>query len=302
MAARGSGYVPPSPTRDNVRRSVIAGSWYPGDPKRLRAMIAGFLDNVPQQPLDGELVGLIAPHAGYMYSGQVAAHAYAQLRDYVPGSPRQGYAFSKVVVVSPVHRMYPGRFAVTDKAYYETPLGLAPVDAELVQAIERRVNLSRVSQDMEHSLEIQLPFLQDVLGDFALAPIMMGEQDWDSAVELGQALAEAIEGEAAVLGARDRVLLVASTDLSHFHRYQVAVQLDQMVLDRITAYDAEGLARTLSAHKAEACGGGPVLAIMVAAEKLGANHSVLLKYMNSGDVTGDRSSVVGYAAAALLRS
>lgn len=270
---------------NSVRRSVIAGSWYPGDPKRLRSMIGNFLDNVPSQQLEGGLVGLVAPHAGYMYSGQVAAYAYAQLR---------GQAYSKVVVVSPVHRGYPGRFAVTDKLYYETPLGLVPVDAELVQAIERRIKLNRVSADMEHSLEIQLPFLQYVLGDFALAPIMMGEQDWDSASELGQALAEAIDGDAA--------LLVASTDLSHFHRYEVAVQLDQMVLDRITAYDPEGLARTLSMRRAEACGGGPVAAVMVAAEKLSANRAVLLKYMNSGDVTGDRSSVVGYAAAALLHS
>jgi hypothetical protein len=269
----------------SVRRSVIAGSWYPGDPRQLRATLEGFIENVPLQPLEGELVGLVAPHAGYVYSGQVAAYAYAQLR---------GTAFSRVIVVAPVHRAYPGRFGVTDKAYYETPLGLVPVDAELVQAIERNAKLNRVPQDTEHSLEIQLPFLQHVLGDFTLAPIMMGDQDWDSAAELGQALAEAVD--------EDTALLVASTDLSHFHRYEVAVQLDQMVLDCITAYDPEGLAGTLSMRKAEACGGGPVAAVMVAAEKLGADRAVLLKYMNSGDVTGDRSSVVGYASAALLRS
>ena len=267
-----------------VRHSVIAGSWYPGDPKQLRAMIEGFLDNVPAQALEGELVGLVAPHAGYVYSGQVAAHAYAQLHD---------KAFSRVAIVSPVHRMYPGRFAVTDKAYYETPLGLVRVDAELVQAVERSTELNRVSQDMEHSLEIQLPFLQHVLGDFALTPIMMGEQDWGSVVELGHALAEAV--------GKQVVLLVASTDLSHFYRYEAAVRLDQVVLDRITAYDPEGLARALATRKAEACGGGPVMSVMVAAQKLGANRAVLLKYMNSGDVTGDHSSVVGYAAVALLR-
>jgi AmmeMemoRadiSam system protein B len=285
MAARDSRFVQPSPTQDDVRHSVIAGSWYPGDPRSLRAEISGFLDDVPSQPLQGELVGLVAPHAGYMYSGQVAAYAYVQLR---------GLGISRVALVSPVHRVYPGRFAVTDKAYYETPLGLVPVDVELVQGIERHVQLNRVSQDMEHSLEIQLPFLQHVLGDFTLAPIMMGDQDWDSAGQLGQALAETI--------AKDRALLVASTDLSHFHSYEVAVQLDHKVLDHVTAYDPEGLARTLAARKGEACGGGPVVAVMVAAQKLGANRAVLLKYMNSGDVTGDRSSVVGYAAAALLRS
>jgi hypothetical protein len=155
------------------------------------------------------------------------------------------------------------------------------------------VPLNRISQDMEHSLEIQLPFLQHVLNDFRLTPIMMGEQDWESASELGQALAKAI--------GKEHVLLVASTDLSHFHPYQEAVRLDQIVLDRISAYDPEGLARVLAVRQAEACGGGPVSAVMVAAQGLGANRAVVLKYMNSGDVTGDRSSVVGYAAAALLR-
>ena len=267
----------------SIRHSVIAGSWYPGDPRQLRAMIDGFLAQVPAQPLEGELRGLISPHAGYVYSGQVAAHAYAQLR---------GKAFSRVVVVSPVHRVYTGEFATTDKDYYETPLGLVPVDWDLVHAVEHRIGLNHVSQDMEHSLEIQLPFLQHVLGDFALTPIMMGEQDLSSATNLGRALAEAI--------GQQTVLLVASTDLSHFHRYEAAVRLDQLVLDHITAYDPEGLARTLDTHKAEACGGGPVMAVMLAAKELGANRAVLLKYMNSGDVTGDHSGVVGYAAAALL--
>jgi len=267
----------------SVRHSVIAGTWYPGDPKQLRAMLDGFLNKVPPQPLEGRLVGLIAPHAGYIYSGQVAAYAYRQL---------QGKAFSKVVIVSPVHRMYMGEFATTDKAYYETPLGLVPVDTECVMAVERQVRLSHVSEDMEHSLEIQLPFLQHALGDFALTPIMMGDQEWSSAVRLGQALARALREQPA--------LLVASTDLSHFHHYETAVRLDQIVISHITAYDPEGLARTLDTRGAEACGGGPVIAVMLAAQELGATHAVLLKYMNSGDVTGDHSGVVGYAAVALL--
>lgn len=269
----------------DVRRSVIAGSWYPGDPKRLLSMIVAFLDKVPPQGLEGELAGLVVPHAGYAYSGQVAAYAYAQLR---------GKSISKVVIVSPVHRTHPGRFAATDKAYYETPLGLVPLDADLITAVEHSIDLNRVSRDTEHSLEIQLPFLQHLLGDFALTPIMMGEQNWESAAELGRALAEAV--------GKETVLLIASTDLSHFHRYELATQLDQVVLDHISAYDPEGLARDLATGKCEACGGGPVMAVMVAARELGANHAALLKYMNSGDVTGDRSSVVGYAAAALTRS
>ena len=269
----------------DIRRSVIAGSWYPGDPKQLRTMIQGFLDKVPPQAPAGELVGLVAPHAGYVYSGQVAAYAYAQLG---------GRAFSRVLIVSPVHRMYPGRFAITDKTGYETPLGSVPLDTELVQAIGRRVRLNRVAQDMEHSLEIQLPFLQHMLGDFSLTPIMMGEQDWESVSELGKAMAEAI--------GKERVLLVASTDLSHFHRYSEAVRLDKLVLDRIAALDPEGLAAILANQEAEACGGGPVSAVMIAARALGAKRATVLKYMNSGDVTGDHGEVVGYGAAAFLRS
>jgi MEMO1 family protein len=268
-----------------VRRSVVAGTWYPGDPTRLRGAIHDYIARVPPQTLPGIVVGLIVPHAGYIYSGPVAAHAYAQL---------QGKAFSRVVVVSPVHRMYPGRFAVTDKDYYETPLGVVAVDAESVQALGTHIQLNRVSEDQEHSLEIQLPFLQYVLGEFSLTPIMMGDQDWDSAHDLGNALAQTIAGQP--------VLLVASTDLSHFHSYQEATRLDRIVLDHIAAYDPEGLQRELANHDAEACGGGPVTAVMIAAKKLGANRAMVLQYQNSGDVTGDHNSVVGYGAAVLLRA
>jgi AmmeMemoRadiSam system protein B len=280
-----AGKVPLSFAAKHIRGSVIAGSWYPGDPKQLRAMIQGFLDKVAPQALAGELVGLVSPHAGYVYSGQVAACAYALL---------SGQSFSRVLIVSPVHRMYPGRFAITDKSSYETPLGSVPLDVELLQAMERRVELNRVTQDMEHSLEIQLPFLQHMLGDFLLTPIMMGEQDWESSAELGKAIADAVGNE--------RVLLVASTDLSHFHRYSEAMRLDRLVLDRIAALDPEGLAAILANREAEACGGGPVSAVMVAARTLGVDHATVLKYLNSGDVTGDHREVVGYAAAAFLRA
>ena len=273
------------PDARTIRHSVIAGQWYPGEPRQLRAMMDGFMAAVDTEPLQGELVGLIVPHAGYMYSGQVAAYAYAQLK---------GRQFKRVVVVSPVHRMYVGTLAVTDKAYYETPLGLVPVNREMVQALSVRQRINSVGEDMEHSLEIQLPFLQHTLGEFSLTPIMMGNQDKQSAAELGVALAEVIGTEP--------VLLIASTDLSHFHRYEAAVHLDQEIVTHIVALDAEGLAHAVETDRGEACGAGPVMAVMIAALRLKADRAVLLKYMNSGDVTGDRSSVVGYAAAALMRS
>lgn len=273
------------PDSRTIRRSVIAGQWYPGEPRQLRAMLDGFLASVETAPLEGQLVGLIVPHAGYVYSGQVAAYAYAQLK---------GRKFDRVVVVSPVHRLYLGTLATTEKAYYETPLGLVPVDREMVEALSVRQHINRVSEDMEHSLEIQLPFLQHTLGEFALTPIMMGDQDKQSATELGMALAE-------IIGTQP-VLLVASTDLSHFHPYNAAVHLDQEIVRHIVAIDAKGLAGAIETGDGEACGAGPVMAVLVAALKLKASSAVLLKYMNSGDVTGDRSSVVGYAAAALTRA
>ncbi len=268
----------------NVRPSVIAGTWYPGTRGELERTIDGFLANVENGRVDGELIGLISPHAGYIYSGQVAAYAYKQL---------QGLSFDTVAVISPVHRMYVGRFAVTDKAYYETPLGLIEINAELVEAVDRQVDLNQVRRDEEHSLEIQLPFLQRVLGEFKLTPIMMGDHSLASCQALAQALAQALDGQ--------KALLVASTDLSHYHDYDTAVRLDRIVLDYIEAYDPEGLAQALERGRCEACGGGPVVAAMLAAKALGADKAQVLRYANSGDVTGDRWRVVGYAAGALYR-
>lgn len=277
----------------NVRRSVIAGSWYPGTEGQLRKTVQGYLDNVEKEKLEGELIGLISPHAGYIYSGQVAAYAYKQL-DGASLRQAQGTAYDAVAVISPVHRMFVGRFAATSAAAYETPLGLVEVAADLVEATDKEIGLARVPQDNEHSLEIQLPFLQVVLGEFKLLPIMMGDQDLSSCQKLGTALAKVLKGKNA--------LLVASTDLSHFHHYDAAVRLDEVVLERVGAYDPEGLANDLRRGKCEACGGGPVIAVMLAAQELGANKAKVLKYMNSGDVTGDRSQVVGYMAAALYRA
>ena len=269
---------------DDTRHSILAGTWYPRESRALREAIAGMLSSARVEPLAGELLGLVAPHAGYMYSGPVAAHAYALL---APGQ------FDTVAVVSPAHRKYPGRVGITAYKSYETPLGQVPVDAALVAVLEEHMALNRVVQDEEHSVEIQLPFLQYVLGDVTLLPLMMGQQDWPTAVELGQAIAAAI-------GSR-RVLLVASSDLSHFHGEQRARSLDAVVADDIARYDPRALMEHVAGGAAEACGAGPIAAVIVAAQAMGANRGVVLNYATSADVTGDTSNVVGYLAAALLR-
>lgn len=273
----------------DIRKSIIAGSWYPGRPETLRSQIQGFFKSVPETPgLSGELVALIAPHAGYAYSGEVAAHAYKLLLT---------RPFSQVVLVAPSHR-YPFRGASIDqKGGYETPLGVIPVDHSLAQAISGKSPVFTYVPEghlQEHSLEIQLPFLQGTLGNFSIVPIIQGSQDGATCEEMARALAEALKEK--------KVLLVASSDLSHFHPYGQAKNLDQKILDRVAAFDEKGLLQDLIQDHVEACGGGPMVTVMKTARLLSADQATILKYANSGDVTGDRSGVVGYMAAALFKS
>jgi hypothetical protein len=270
---------------NSVRRAVIAGSWYPGDPQELGATIDKFLAQSKEATISGEILGLIVPHAGYIYSGAVAAQAYKQVQD---------KDYERVVVISPMHRMHAGPVAITQNAYYETPLGKMAIDLELVEALQERVNLSFVARDNEHALEIQLPFIQRLLPETKLLPIMMGTQDKGSCQSLANVLADIVQDRDA--------LFVASTDLSHFHTQRQARSLDQHFLDDIEAYDIEQLAADLAQGKTEACGGGPVLTVMQACAKLGADHAKILEYATSADTTGDTSNVVGYAAGVIYQA
>jgi len=272
----------------DVRRSVIAGSWYPGSASSLASTIDGFMPAVDQGPVAGELKGLISPHAGYSYSGGVAAYAYKQL---------DGKSYPTVVIVSPVHQHYGGRYIVTGNRYYQTPLGSVEVDADLVSKLGREVEMNFVEQDAEHSLEIQIPFLQHMLHEFTLLPVMMGDQGLGACRELSTALTK-------VLGEKE-ALLVASSDLAHLHDYQEVVAHDRLVQGFVDDFDPEGLASSLAKNEAQACGGGPVVTVMLAAREQGADTAKVLKYMNSGDVTGVRTPgqyTVGYLAGAIYGS
>jgi AmmeMemoRadiSam system protein B/AmmeMemoRadiSam system protein A len=272
----------------HVRESVIAGSWYPGDPARLTKDIKGYLKQVPEHKIEGELIALISPHAGYLYSGQVAAHAYKLL---------QGKGYDIVVIVAPSHRAYFKGASVYPQGGYKTPLGIVPIAEEVTEALMQKsplIDSIPQAHAQEHSLEIQLPFLQVVLKDFSLVPIVMGDQDLPTCEEVSRVVVDTIKGKNA--------LLIASTDLSHFHSYEKATELDQKVVEHVGAFDPAGLSKDLKQGECEACGGGPVVAVMLAAQALGADKSEVLNYANSGDVTGDHSSVVGYMSAALYRS
>ncbi len=272
----------------DVRRSVIAGSWYPGSASALASTIDGFMAKVDEEPLEGELKGLISPHAGYSYSGPVAAYAYKQL---------EGKSYPTVVIVSPVHQYYGGRYLATSQRYYETPFGLVEVDADLVRELDREVELDLLEQDAEHSLEIQLPFLQHMLGEFKLLPVMMGDQGLEACRQLSAALVK-------VLAERE-ALLLASSDLAHLYEYQEVIAHDRFVQKYVDDFDAEGLAISLAKDQAQACGGGPIVTVMLATKERGADKAKVLQYMNSGDVTGIKTRgnyTVGYLAGAIYRS
>lgn len=266
-----------------IREPAVAGAFYPDKPEILSRDIKRYLENTKEEKVEGDIVALISPHAGYMYSGQVAAYAYKLI---------EGIAFDSVVVIAPSHRALFKGASIYDRGGYRTPLGVVPVDVELSKRMmekRKEIQFFPEAHFQEHSLEVQIPFLQVVLKSFKLVPIVMEPYwNWETCQSVASAIAENVKGK--------KVLLVASTDLSHFYTYNIAIELDKIFLDHIERFDVEGLNRDLKSNRTEACGGGAVATIMLAAKMLGANHGKVLKYANSGDVTGDRSRVVGYVA------
>ncbi len=272
-----------------VRKSAIAGSWYPGNPRGLRDEIEGALRRVPEEEIAGDIVGLVVPHAGYVYSGAIAAYAYKAIR---------GGSFDHVLVIGPSHHAFFHGVSLYDRGGYETPLGVVMVDEALagkIAAAGTVVASLPEAHAQEHSIEIQLPFLQVVLaGAFPFVPLLMGEQDMRTCKALADAIVRAV-------GA-GRVLIVGSSDFSHFHPYEQALALDGRALYHLERMDAAGLLEDVESGKCEACGAGPIAVTMLAARRLGAGTAKLLKYANSGDVTGDRRGVVGYAAAVFYKN
>ncbi len=282
-----------TPNLQTVRRSVIAGSWYPGSEKSLARAVDDYLAGVDQPPVAGELLGLISPHAGYVYSGQTAAYAYRQL---------QGRKVDTVVLMGPSHRAWVGDYAVNVEDAYETPLGLVPLDQEFIAALAEQLPLRRIQHDAEHSLEIQLPFLQRQLANFRLVPIQIGADDPATAQRLAAALVNTIrqrsqEGR--------RFLLVASSDLHHIENYDEVVRRDRAVIEAIAAYDLEALTALLMSPRCSVCGRMPILTVLHAARALGADAVKVLHHTNSGDVTGQKwpgQYTVGYMAAAVYKA
>jgi MEMO1 family protein len=272
----------------NVRPPAVAGMFYPHDSKNLMRQVTELIERAKPPKIKGELKALICPHAGYPYSGLTAAHAYKLL---------ENKKYDVVVIISPSHHEYFKGVSAYPGIAYRTPLGDVSIDLELQKELTENSEIIKVSADghgEEHAVEVQLPFLQTILEDFKFLPLVIGDQSKEICFRLGEVLGEALKGKNA--------LIVASTDLSHYHPYDAAKKLDEVAINAIAKFDYERLFTCLDEHETEACGGGSAVAAMVAAQKLSADKVKILHAVNSGDMTGEKGGVVGYMSAAIYKT
>jgi AmmeMemoRadiSam system protein B len=262
--------------------------FYEDSPVILRENIEELLRDAQVPEVNGKIHALISPHAGYMYSGSTAARAYKILR---------GHQYECVIAIGPSHREYFDGISIYPGSAYKTPLGEVPVNntvrSELLKA-NKMILSSNEGHRAEHSIEVQLPFLQIVLGEFSFVPVIMGDQRRQLCNELSDALVRVV--------ANRNILFVASSDLSHYHPSDEAIILDKRVIQEVENFNPDEFIDKLEEESFEACGGGPIAVIMKTVKKLGANKAEVLHYCNSGDITGDKKAVVGYLAAAFLQT
>ncbi len=267
-----------------VRRPSAAGYFYPSNPKQLKEEINLLLTvSKPEMKLSN-LVGIVSPHAGYIYSGRTAAFGYNLLRN---------KNYKTVIIISPSHKEYFPGISIYDGDAYETPLGKVPVNKDAALKLaegSKIIFLGTAGHNEEHAVEVQLPFLQTVLYNFSIVPVVMGDQGKIFIDELANKLAGVMN---------DSTVIVASSDLSHYHNKIEAYNLDSIVEKRIEQFDFEGLQKDLERGNCEACGGGPIIAMMKASSILGKKQAALLDRSDSGDSTGDDLEVVGYLSAAI---
>ena len=276
-----------------IRRPTVAGQFYEGDAEALRAQIKNcFLHDLGPRKLPAvnlrnhprNIVGMICPHAGYMYSGPVAASAYYELA--LDGKP------DTVVLMGPNHTGYGSTLSIMREGVWRTPLGDVEIDTEMANGLIHETNILDVDElahRYEHSIEVQLPFLQFLYGNtFKIVPICFLMQDYDSTVEVGRALEEVLD--------TTNTVVIASSDMTHYEPAKTAAAKDQAALKAVTDMDAKHFYETVETQNITACGYAPITALITYAKGVNVKEAKLLSYHNSGDITGDYSSVVGYAA------
>jgi MEMO1 family protein len=272
---------------ENIKEPSVAGKFYPSDKQELKESVEGFLSKVQKGKRDGRLIAIISPHAGYRYSGQVAAYGYQEIKD---------SGIKKVILIGASHHAEFKGASVYTKGSFRTPLGDVEINEKLSGSllnVNADVIFNPGAFENEHSIEVQLPFLQTVLKDFTIIPILIGSPTKQTFDYLISKLADILD---------EKTVIVASTDLSHYHDYNRAIEMDSKIIsaaERLAVIDAGQL---LQDGRSEMCGAVPVIIAIEAARRYGANLGVLFKYANSGDVTNEKDRVVGYASIGLFKS
>lgn len=262
-----------------IREPAVAGIWYPADFEKLQQEINGFLNNVPFVEIKGRVFGLIVPHAGIKFSGQVASFAYKIL---------EKQKINTAIIIGPSHFKYFKGAAVYNKGTFKTPLGLVEIDELLAEKISKKdpiIKANLLAHREEHSIEVQIPFLQKVVKNIKIVPILIGDKSLDTCHRLANAIFNSIE--------ETKTIVIASTDLSHYHSQDEAEKLDKKTIEAIKSLDEV----TLS--ECELCGQMPVITIMLLAKKKNIKNIEILEYTDSSKVTGDKSEVVGYVSAVI---
>ena len=269
-----------------TRKAVVAGAFYPANRTELITLIDSYMQKVLDKPLDKNIFAVISPHAGYVYSGSIAAHAFNQLR---------GKDIDVAIVLAPSHRARFDGASVIPEGTYETPIDNVSIDSQIGKKLENAKRFQFISQvhEAEHSLEVQVPFLQTVAPGCSIVPIIIGTVEISVLQEIADSIYDAIKSE------KRNIKIIISTDLSHYHPYEKAKTIDLHFIDKLKEYDYKTLSDVCNTGEAEACGVGPVIAGLLLCEKMGANTVDILHYANSGDTAGSKSQVVGYVSAAI---
>jgi AmmeMemoRadiSam system protein B/AmmeMemoRadiSam system protein A len=279
--------VPLGCKAENVKEPAVAGTFYPADKDSLKKSVEDFLSKSETSPDHGKLIAIISPHAGYIYSGQIAAYGYKQI---------QGSDIKNVILIGPSHSAAFKGASVYTKGSFRTPLGNVKINERLAEGLLNEsadVRFSPEAYEGEHSLEVQLPFLQTVLKDFTIVPVLIGSPSGRTFEHLIQKLTGMLD---------EKTLLIASTDLSHYHDYPTAKKMDSKIISAVQRLSPKDTIELLRSGKSEMCGGVPVIIAMEVARRSGANLGVVFKQANSGDVTGEKDKVVGYASIGLYKS
>ena len=259
-----------------MRAPAVSGQFYPRNIDDLDMEISRCFEGVPAG--EKQVLGAVVPHAGYIYSGNTAAHVYSMLPE-----------ADTFVLLGPNHTGYGSPVSVSGEKW-STPSGEVGPDMEFIKALPKRIiDTDEMAHKYEHSIEVQIPFLQHRFSDFNIVPICMGMQDEETAIDVGKELAEAVRR------VNKKIVIIASSDFSHYKKDKVAREDDAYFINSILKMDIPGFYRKLYERNASVCGYGPIAAMLTASKELGAKKATLLKYSTSGDTTGDFSAVVGYA-------